>query len=39
VQLSVFSVALCETAIAQSCAEKHKGTQRTDKIDDNPSCC
>jgi len=36
VKLSVFSVALCETAITQSCAEKQKVPQRLDKIDDNP---
>jgi hypothetical protein len=36
VKLSVFFVTLCETAITQSCAEKHKVTQRPGKIDDTP---
>jgi hypothetical protein len=36
VYLSVFFVALCAIAITQSCAEKHKVTQRIDKIDANP---
>jgi hypothetical protein len=36
VKLSVFFVALCETAITQSCAEKYKVTQRIDKIVCNP---
>jgi len=36
VKLSVFFVALCETAIPQSCSKKHKVTQRLNKIERNP---
>jgi len=36
VKLSVFFETLCETAVTESCAEKHKVAQRLKKIDRNP---
>jgi len=37
VKLSVFFVALCETAVTQSFTEKHRVAQRLNKIDRNPN--